>query len=1069
MESAPETPSETPRAESPAVPVVASVVVASPSSDLAEAVGALAAQDYPQVQHVFFVAGDAAEGGVDEATAVIRAALPGAIVRNVVGNPGYGPTQNELARMVEGDNGLFLFLHDDVALAPDAISQMVAELFRSNAGLVGPKLVDWDDPTILQHVGLGADRTGEIDPIVLAGERDQEQHDGVGDVFCVPSACMLVRADLFRGAGGFSPDIDFGGEELDLCWRIHLTGGRVLVVPSAVARHREGFASRNPDIDLNERRERHRVDTVLAATSASRFVPVVMLIIGLSLVEMFAGVVSGRSRRAITALGATLGALLHPARLLARRKRFQSIRVVSDAEVHDLQVQGSARLVAYLRRRRVRADVRRLENRLSAGERERRSRAVWGLIGFLVVVLGIGSRRIITSGVTFVGQFVPFTESWRSLGAAYRLGWWPSGFGAASPAPTGTALVAVATFFSFGNPAMVRTIGVLGLVVFGLAGMWRFGAEVARSPRARAAGVVVYASLPLPYECIATGRWGALACYAAAPWCFLAFSRANDMLTATAADVGRRAIRLGLLLGAVAAFEPSFLVVVAVGAAVYMFISAICQGIRSLHGLPGVVMASLVVAVLLNFPWVGHYVSRDWWQFLVGADTGIGRHAGVLRVLTFDLGRSAFAPAVAVLYGVLVVAVLVARDARFVWAARAAGICGVAAIFAITSDAHGFGFKLPEVSVISSFLAMGLAIGAMVVLEAFDFDVKGERFGWRQPLVALAGLALLIPVFPLIVNSSGGRWNQPTSSTATLLEQLSKDPDQGDYRVLYLGSADLLPAAPRVIRVANRHSDDSGNLAYAVTDDGIATVSSQWAPSVTSAVKTLENALVHLVDGDTPRVGRLLAPLGVRYVVVPRIDGARSTRNAPLNLPTGLLDALRVQLDLRRQYESADLMIYENVAWVPTVAQLSKSGADASTSAGMDALVLTDLRGATPAKSGFVAGRATQRLTVSPGVVSVAVPPSERWTLSVDGRRLRSRPAFGAVTGFDIPEGVNPESRATLRFDRPFLQVAFVLIQFSLWAIAVFVSSGLRLRRRRALPVVVGAADTRISFAGDPT
>ena len=36
-------------------------------------------------------------------------------------------------------------------------------------------------------------------------------------------------------------------------------------------------------------------------------------------------------------------------------------------------------------------------------------------------------------------------------------------------------------------------------------------------------------------------------------------------------------------------------------------------------------------------------------------------------------------------------------------------------------------------------------------------------------------------------------------------------------------------------------------------------------------------------------------------------------------------------------------MIYENVAWVPTVAQLSKSGADASTSAGMDALVLTDL------------------------------------------------------------------------------------------------------------------------------
>ena len=37
------------------------------------------------------------------------------------------------------------------------------------------------------------------------------------------------------------------------------------------------------------------------------------------------------------------------------------------------------------------------------------------------------------------------------------------------------------------------------------------------------------------------------------------------------------------------------------------------------------------------------------------------------------------------------------------------------------------------------------------------------------------------------------------------------------------------------------------------------------------------------------------------------------------------------------------------------------------------ALVLTALRGATPAKSGFVAGRATQRLTVSPGVASPAL------------------------------------------------------------------------------------------------
>ena len=48
-------------------------------------------------------------------------------------------------KLVEGA-GFFCFLHDDVALDPSTISELVAETYRSNAGIVGPKLVDWDRP-----------------------------------------------------------------------------------------------------------------------------------------------------------------------------------------------------------------------------------------------------------------------------------------------------------------------------------------------------------------------------------------------------------------------------------------------------------------------------------------------------------------------------------------------------------------------------------------------------------------------------------------------------------------------------------------------------------------------------------------------------------------------------------------------------------------------------------------------------------------------------------------------------------------------------------------------------------
>ena len=63
---------------------------------------------------------------------------------------------------------------------------------------------------------MGADKTGAPAPYVERGELDQEQHDAVRDVFYVPGAATLVRADLFAALGGFDPGIELLGEDLDL-------------------------------------------------------------------------------------------------------------------------------------------------------------------------------------------------------------------------------------------------------------------------------------------------------------------------------------------------------------------------------------------------------------------------------------------------------------------------------------------------------------------------------------------------------------------------------------------------------------------------------------------------------------------------------------------------------------------------------------------------------------------------------------------------------------------------------------------------------------------------------------
>ena len=120
---------------------------------------------------------------------------------------------------------------------------MVEESFRSNAGVVSPKFVNWDDPSILLHVGMHCDKTGAVVDRIQDGEVDHGQHDAVRDVFVAPGGCILIRADLWRELEGFDAAIVAMGEDLDLSWRSQVAGSRVVVAPDARVRHREAVAS----------------------------------------------------------------------------------------------------------------------------------------------------------------------------------------------------------------------------------------------------------------------------------------------------------------------------------------------------------------------------------------------------------------------------------------------------------------------------------------------------------------------------------------------------------------------------------------------------------------------------------------------------------------------------------------------------------------------------------------------------------------------------------------------------------------------------------------------------------
>ena len=137
-----------------APPVVAVVVTYDPGPWLEEALRGFGAQDYPDLSVLVI---DAASP-VDP-TARVAAVLPGAYVRRLDENPGFGTAANHALAMVEGA-AFFVLCHDDVAPEPDVVRLLVEEALRSNAGIVGPKLVAWDEPVQLLQVGMAVDKTG---------------------------------------------------------------------------------------------------------------------------------------------------------------------------------------------------------------------------------------------------------------------------------------------------------------------------------------------------------------------------------------------------------------------------------------------------------------------------------------------------------------------------------------------------------------------------------------------------------------------------------------------------------------------------------------------------------------------------------------------------------------------------------------------------------------------------------------------------------------------------------------------------------------------------------------------
>lgn len=166
---------------------------------------------------------------------------------------GPGVARNRAASASE--RPLLLFLGDDMIPAPELVERHLARHARDPAtetavlgrvrwhpSVAGGRLMRWLEWSDAQFD-------------YRALEREGGEEAGFGRFY---SCNVSIKRELFLAAGGFDPDFVFDYEDLDLGWRLHERGMRLLYEPGALALHvhRHDWASIERRYESRARAER---------------------------------------------------------------------------------------------------------------------------------------------------------------------------------------------------------------------------------------------------------------------------------------------------------------------------------------------------------------------------------------------------------------------------------------------------------------------------------------------------------------------------------------------------------------------------------------------------------------------------------------------------------------------------------------------------------------------------------------------------------------------------------------------------------------------------------------------
>lgn len=246
-------------------------------------------------------------------------------------NVGFAPANNQ---GFDAANGKYaLLLNNDTRVSPDLLGVLVTKMEADpSIGVVQPKIKMMDHPGFLDNAGSFFTRIGFLKHWGF-GQKDSKEFEKEREIFSAKGACMLVRKSLIDDIGLFDRDFVSYFEESDLCWRVWLSGHRVLFYPKTYIFHKVGFTIKRLDVgNINFHYYKNRISSLFKNLGLANLLVVLPVHIILSLGITLIFFARGKFSASLMILKAIWWNVANLKKNLKKRALVQRMREVGDKD-----------------------------------------------------------------------------------------------------------------------------------------------------------------------------------------------------------------------------------------------------------------------------------------------------------------------------------------------------------------------------------------------------------------------------------------------------------------------------------------------------------------------------------------------------------------------------------------------------------------------------------------------------------------------------------------------------------------------------------------------------------------